>query len=403
MFTNSRAARRCISTILFVATAWPAVSSAQDWQPVNGRENLARLFTDTVMEASLTNKVKATARYNADGSGELSAWNDVFTREWKVESDEQACLLIDDAFRCFTIERNMQNAEQFRATRVDNGETVIFTVRDQVVDVTETQPGNAGGASQPSADEVAKKLANPANPVMTIGNNLDYVTFDGDLPGASDQSSFRYVFQTVFPLKMSNGTLFFRPAIPVMFNEPAPDGMGGYSSIGTDIGDIGYDLSYASTTPNGLIWGAGVAGTFPTATDDRLGKDRWALGPELLLGVLRDWGAVGGVVSHQWDFAGSGDAEIDLTAINYFYAIFLKDGWQIAAGPSITYDHTRKEDNWTIPAGIGVSKTAILAGRPWKFQLQYWNYVEAPDAFAPEHQIRLSINPVVSAPWNKGR
>ena len=57
----------------------------------------------------------------------------------------------------------------------------------------------------------------------------------------------------------------------------------------------------------------------------------------------------------------------------------------------------------TIPLGIGLAKTSIIAGRPWKFQLQYWNYVEGSDAFSTEHQIRLSINPVVSAPWNKDR
>jgi hypothetical protein len=47
--------------------------------------------------------------------------------------------------------------------------------------------------------------------------------------------------------------------------------------------------------------------------------------------------------------------------------------------------------------------TAIIRGRPWKFQVQYWNYVEANDAFAPEHLIRISISPVVSASWNADR
>ncbi|NIM70353.1 MAG: hypothetical protein GTN86_07280 [Xanthomonadales bacterium] len=90
--------------------------------------------------------------------------------------------------------------------------------------------------------------------------------------------------------------------------------------------------------------------------------------------------------------------------MNYFYAFPLGGGWQVAAGPSATYDHTRPSgDRWTIPAGIGIAKTSIIAGRPWKFQLQYWNYVEAPNAFAVKHQIRLSINPVVSAPWNEAR
>ena len=46
----------------------------------------------------------------------------------------------------------------------------------------------------------------------------------------------------------------------------------------------------------------------------------------------------------------------------------------------------------------GVARTTVLKGRPWKFQVQYWNYIERGDVFAPEHQIRLSISPGVSAP-----
>lgn len=54
----------------------------------------------------------------------------------------------------------------------------------------------------------------------------------------------------------------------------------------------------------------------------------------------------------------------------------LGGGWQIAAGPSISYDYTRPgNDRWTIPLGIGVAKTSIIGGRPWKFQVQYWNEV----------------------------
>ena len=54
-----------------------------------------------------------------------------------------------------------------------------------------------------------------------------------------------------------------------------------------------------------------------------------------------------------------------------------------------------------MPLGVGIARTMVLKGRPWKFQLQYWNYVERGDVFAPEHQIRFSVSPVVSAPWNE--
>jgi hypothetical protein len=149
-----------------------------------------------------------------------------------------------------------------------------------------------------------------------------------------------------------------------------------------------------------------MVGTIPTATDGALGKDQWALGPEILLGTIQKWGAVDSVLAHQWDIGG-GDAgvETSLTTANYFYAIFLKNGWQIVAAPTISYNHEARSsgDKLTLPLGVGIAKTAIIKGRPWKFQVQYWNYVAGIDDFSPEHQIRLSINPVVSAPWNAGR
>jgi len=378
-------------------------SHAQTWQALTDEAEIRALFTDTVLTTQLKDGVVATSRYNSDGTGELSAWGDTFVRGWKVENG-QACILIDGIYRCLDIEKDADSSNDYRATDPANGESVLFTLTEGRAIAMPTPDPNTGGAGEPSAEEIAAKLANPTNPVMTIGNNIDFVFFDGDLPGAGSESSVRYVFQTVFPLKLSDGgTAFFRPAIPVMFNEPVPDGQGGFNSVGTDLADMGFDLSYGKTTAAGLLWGGGVAGTIPIATDDALGKDRWGLGPELLLGRVGKWGVVGGVLSHQWDFAGSGTADINLTSLNYFYAFPLGGGWQIASGPAITYDHTKADDKLTLPLGIGLAKTSIIAGRPWKFQVQYWNYVERADVFAPEHQIRISISPVVAAPWNDDR
>jgi len=49
--------------------------------------------------------------------------------------------------------------------------------------------------------------------------------------------------------------------------------------------------------------------------------------------------------------------------------------------------------------GIGISQTLILGGRPWKFGIQYWHYIESPDVFGPDYQIRFTVSPVVKLPW----
>jgi hypothetical protein len=390
--------------VLLAVLTLPVAGIADEWVPVTGEGQLRQLISDKTFSGTLKEGVSATAIYHADGRGELSAWGDVFPRQWRIEGEDRVCVLIEQEETCARIERSTTQANLYRGIN-DKGEVSEFQISDQAARI-ESQPiNNEGAVGTPSAEELAAKLSNPTSPVMTIGNNFDYVSFKGDLPGAGDQSAFRYVFQTVFPLKLSNGgSVFFRPAIPVMFNEPVPDGQGGFSSEGTDIGDTGFDLSYGITTPGGLLWGLGMVGTIPTASNDKLGKDLWGLGPELLFGVIGKWGVVGGLLAHQWDIAGSGEQDIDVTSLSYFYAFPLGGGWQVAAGPSISYDHTRLSgDRWTIPAGIGIAKTTFIGTRPWKFQLQYWNYVKTADAFASEHQIRLSINPVVAAPWNEDR
>ena len=391
-------------TILLTSAFLGPAAHAQDWQPVTGKTALSELLSNTQLEGTLKDGVTGVARYNADGTAVLEAWGGSFERNWRIEDNDRICVVAGNESWCTKIEQDASNPDQYRATRLDTGEQVEFSLTGQSGSLASTAPAdNVGGPAQPSAEELALKLSNPTAPVMTVGNNFDFVMFDGDLDGASNETSFRYTFQTVFPFKRDDGSsVFFRPAIPIFFGEPVPRVDGGFDSVGTDLGDIGFDLSYGKTTSTGMILGVGVAGTLPTATDDRLGKDLWGLGPELLVGKIGKWGAVIGVLSHQWDLGGSGDGSINITSLNYVYAFQLGGGWQLSSAPAITYNHDAQDgQEWTVPLGVGVARTMVLKGRPWKFQVQYWNYVERGDAFAPEHQFRFSISPVVSTPWNE--
>jgi hypothetical protein len=382
---------------------------AQDWIPVTGESDLHTFMDGRTLTLADGKDSDRRGVYNADGTGTLFAWGGEFDRRWEIRDDKWICMAIEPLKECYRLERSTADPSLYRVTAESTG--LQTEIRDSGAGAATVQSmsadanPNRGGAAAPSADELAAKLANPANPIMKIGNNFDYVAFDGDLPGADDQSAFRYVFLTVFPFKLDNGnSIVIRPGIPVMFNDPVPDGMGGFTEEGVDIADTAFDLLYSGTTDTGTIFGYGIAGTLPTASNDKLGKDLWGLGPEIMLGVVRKWGVVGGVLSHQWDVAGSGDGSINTTSLNYFYSLPLGGGWQFGAAPAITYNHDAASGNkLTLPLGIGVSKTTVLAGRPWTFQLQYWNNVERPDTFAAEHTIRLSILPVVSAPWNKGK
>lgn len=68
-------------------------------------------------------------------------------------------------------------------------------------------------------------------------------------------------FQPSLPYKLSEPTnLFIRPAIPAIFSQDVPQQVGGFSSEGVDLGDIGFDFSVGKTLPGGVVLLAGLAG-----------------------------------------------------------------------------------------------------------------------------------------------
>ena len=262
------------------------------------------------------------------------------------------------------------------------------------------ETADAQAPKKESAAEIAAELANPNTVLGTLNFNLDYVQYDGDLPDASDQSALRLTFQPSLPYPISKGiNAFARPAVPVIIKQDLPSA-DGYDQHEFELGDIGFDVGVGKSWSNGVVAIGGIVGTLPTATDDALGKDQWALGPEALVAVVKDWGALGLLVTHQWDVAGNDDIKTNLTAGQYFYTFNLTEGWQIKSGPTFSYDHEAESgQRWTVPLGIGVNKTVILGGTPWKFGVELWNYVKAPDAYAPDWQLRFIIAPVIPLPW----
>jgi hypothetical protein len=85
-----------------------------------------------------------------------------------------------------------------------------------------------------------------------------------------------------------------------------------------------------------------------------------------------------------------------VTAGQYFYAVGLGKGWQIASGPNFSYNWLADSDQaLTLPVGIGVAKTTKLGSTPVKFQVQVQYFVEQPDAFGPEWLLKFSMTPVI--------
>lgn len=259
----------------------------------------------------------------------------------------------------------------------------------------------AAQGSERSASDVAAELANPNTALGSLSFNFDYTAFGGTLEGADDQGSFLVSFQPSLPYPLGAGVnLFLRPNIPIVFDQPVPT-ESGFSSAGVELGEIGFDLGVGKTFSSGWVLVGGLVGTLPTATDDRLGKGHFALGPDALVAKVGSWGAAGLLLTHQWDLAGADDGEdTSLTGGQYFYTFNLGGGWQIGGSPTFGYDHTAVEgQRWTFPIGGGVRKTVILGSTPLRLAGEYWYFLAQADAFGPDWRFRVVVTPVVPLPW----
>jgi len=271
-----------------------------------------------------------------------------------------------------------------------------------------------------SAAELAKELANPNTVLGTMNFNIDYTNYQGDLPGAGSQNSVIFSFQPVLPIPLNKTTnLFVRPNIPVYFSQPTY-GANGFENQGVNLGNISADVAVGKTFPSKTVGVIGVFGSFRTATNDALRSPYTLLGPEIAVGQIFKWGVVGLLVTHGWNvnkidatttdsftalgddiwIASEGGESASITSGQYFYVVTLKNAWQIAGSPTWSYNHKASKGNkFTFPIGTGVNKVTKFGKLPVKLSVQYWYYVASPESFGPQHQVRLTISPVVPLPW----
>jgi len=385
----------------------PAVAEEKEWMPVTGVDNLRSFMSGLTIDRELRNGRKSRGVYSADGSGTLFTWGVKFPRSWKINDKDQICITANTETLCYSIEQKAADPTLFRTYDASSSQWVEFRVIEGHTNfkVKPARRGDKGGAAVPSAAEIAAELTDPNTPLGILTTLFDYKTFDGTVPGASEQSAQTITFQPSLPYPLEDGkVLFFRPSIPLIVDQPVADAVGGgFQSKGVELGDIGYDASMGFThqvdAGKNIIL-AGVSGAIPSATDKAVGSDQWLLGPLLGFTAVRKWGSVGGLLFHQWDIGGEDPFDTNITGGQYVYNINLKNAWQITGSPTWSYDHNADSDNaLTFPLGVGLAKAIIFKGRPWTMSIEYWNYVASPDVFGPQHQIRLSIAPIVPLPW----
>ena len=152
----------------------------------------------------------------------------------------------------------------------------------------------------------------------------------------------------------------------------------------TGLGDTTFTAFLSPAKPSRVIWGVGPVFLLPTASDDRLGADKWGLGPSAVLLTMPGNWVIGSLFSNVWSTGGSGDEDVSLFTWQFFANYNLPNGWYLTSSPIITanWEADSGSDTWTVPLGGGVGKIFRIGSLPpMNFQVQSFYNVAKPDAF----------------------
>jgi hypothetical protein len=237
-------------------------------------------------------------------------------------------------------------------------------------------------ADASSAEELAKKLANPVASLISVPfqNNFDFSV--GPLEG------FRYNLnvQPVIPISLSeNWNMISRTIVPIISQSDVT----GNGNSETGLGDIAQSIFFSpKEVKNGTVWGIGPIFLLPTATNNFLGANKWGLGPNAVVLKLSGQWTYGALVNHVWSVGGSGSTEINATFIQPFMTYATKTGSSF----SLASENTQSWDNSIFGGFIGAYYAKVtkfgkqlvqLGGGPKVF---YGN-----NPFNPDWGIRVNV------------
>ena len=254
-------------------------------------------------------------------------------------------------------------------------------------------------AQEVDEEALAKASQNPVANIISIPIELwSYDHDSGDLNLA--------IAKPVVPTPLGSFNLINRFIIPYASVDAGVSGdipiaPGGGLGIGppsvnvSGLADVTYQGFLSPASPGKIIWGVGGAVTFPTATEDALGTDRYSAGPSFLVLAMPGKWVLGLLAQNVWDFAGSGDASVNTLTLQPILNYNIDKGWYVFSAPIWTA-RWENEEEWTIPIGAGVGKLHRFGKVPVDFKLGYYDNVKKPER-APDGSWLFAVKVLLPA------
>ncbi len=238
-------------------------------------------------------------------------------------------------------------------------------------------------AQDSESAELAKKLQNPVANLISvpIQNNWDFGI------GPADAMGYTANIQPVIPFSLAaDWMLVTRTIVPVVYQESPV--RGGDDEAG--LGDLlqSFFLSPAESV-GGWIVGGGPALLYPTATEDSLGLEKFALGPTVVALQQRSGWTYGALVNHLWSAAGDRDRDdVNATFLQPFVSYTTQTVTTIGVSTESTYDW--RHSQWTVPLNASVSQLVKLGGQRLQLGIGGRTYVVRPD-HGPDWGLRFTV------------
>lgn len=246
-----------------------------------------------------------------------------------------------------------------------------------LVNPTRAYEGDGDGVIEAGEDETAELARAVQNPVA----NLISLPFQNNTNfewGPDERVQNVLNIQPVLPFQIAEGwNLITRTILPIVSQPGVLPGQ----DRETGLGDTTFTAFLSPAASGKLLWGAGPIFLLPTATDDRLGSDKWGLGPSLVVLTMPGNWVIGSLFSNVWSVGGSGDRDVNLFTWQYFVNYNLPNGWYLASAPINTanWEADRGSDVWTVPVGGGFGKIVRIGRLPVNLSIQGFYNVVRPE------------------------
>ena len=241
-------------------------------------------------------------------------------------------------------------------------------------------------AGENKSDELRSASQNPMADLISFpiqnNTNFDY--------GPLEKTQNIVNIQPVIPVNLNEDwTLITRTILPIIHQPEFYSGQGSKDGLG----DLNLSLFIGPAEQGNMIWGAGPILSFPTATNERLGSEKWCAGPAAVVLTMQDPWVFGVLAQNLWSYAGDSDrSDVNQALIQYFVNYNLPDGWYLSSAPIITANWEADSNNrWTVPFGVGVGKLLWLGKLPLNVSAGAYYNVEKPDNIGPRWTMRLQV------------